>query len=493
MASWRTPMNLRWPSVWGMSKPWLSAEAQLQKLDAELELELDLAAATITGAEPILPARYPLASSAAAVLAAVGLAVARVWEQRGGSAQRISVDTRHAGALMRGFYDMALDGEVMPADPTHQLPLARIYRAADGRWLQLYGVMEPLDALTLGVLDATNDSASLTRAVARRPALEWEHALTAVGAPAAMLRSREEWQAHPQGRLLAAEPLVRLERVGDAPPRPRLPGATRPLSDLRVLDLTRVVAGPVCGRTLAEHGAEVLALTGKDLAWIRRAMIDTAVGKRSALVDLKRPDGLEQVRALVRQADVFCQGARPGRLHDCGLGLDDLVAERPGLIYVSIDGWGQRGPWRDRAGFEALAHAATGITAEHAGDGPPRPIPALPGDHLTGYLAALGVLTALSRQYETGGSWHVHVALARTVTWLQEHGSGLDPAAAIDLSVAATADLRVPLPGGFGTAFQLRPAPELSLTPPRWDRGAAMPGVDPAEFAQRDPVRALAG
>jgi hypothetical protein len=103
------------------------------------------------------------------------------------------------------------------------------------------------------------------------------------------------------------------------------------------------------------------------------------------------------------------------------------------------------------------------------------------------------VLTALSRQYETGGSWHVHVALARTVTWLQEHGSGLDPAAAIDLSVAATADLRVPLPGGFGTAFQLRPAPELSLTPPRWDRGAAMPGVDPAEFAQRDPVRALAG
>ena len=469
-----------------MSDPWLGAHEQLQRLNASLGLELDVDSATISGSEPILPARYPLASSAAAVIAAVGLAAARVWEQRGGNHQHVAVSTRHAGALMRGFYDMQLDGEVLPSDPTNQLALAGIYRAADGRWLQLYGVMDPLDTLTLDVLEATNDRGSLASAVARRPALEWEHALTSVGAPAAMVRGPAEWERHPQGRLLAAAPLVSIERVGDAPPPSRSPVGSRPLEGLRVLDLTRVIAGPVCARTLAEHGAEVLALTGRDLPWIRRAMIDTSVGKRSALVDIKTPAGLEAVHALVRDTDVFCQGARPGRLRSCGLGLEDLIAQRPGLIYVSIDGWGQTGPWRDRAGFEALAHAATGITAEHTLDHPPRPIAALPGDHLTGYLAALGVLTAIARQHETGGSWHVHVSLARTVSWLREHGSGLDPSAAIDLSVAATADLRVNLPGGFGTAFQLRPAPEMSHTPAGWARGASVPGADPAEFPPRD-------
>ncbi len=476
-----------------MSDPGASARQQLARLDAALGLDLDLGCATITGAEPMLAARYPLASSAAAVLAAVGLASARVWQQRGGTTQRVTVTTRHAAALMRGFYDMALDGEVMAPDPTDQLPLAGIYCAADGRWLQLYGVMDPLDTLTLDVLGATDDRAALAAAVARRPALEWEDALTAVGAPAAMVRDAGEWERHPQGRLLGAQPLVSIDRVGEAPAPPGSALGPRPLSGVRVLDLTRVIAGPVCGRTLAEHGAEVLALTGRDLPWIRRAMIDTSVGKRSALIDLKTPPGRERVRALVRDADVFCQGARPGRLRSCGLGLEELVAQRPGLIYVSIDGWGQTGPWRDRAGFEALAHAATGITAAHTADHPPRPIPALPGDHLTGYLAALGVLNAIARRCETGGSWHVHVSLARTVAWLREHGSGLDPADAVDLSVAATADLRVPLPGGFGTAFQLRPAPEMSLTPPGWARGAAVPGTDPAQFAPHDLSDALAG
>ena len=468
-----------------MADPWLGADQQLRRLNTSLGLDLDLDAAVISGSEPILPARYPLASSAAAVIAAVGLAAARVGELRGGDHQRVAVSTRHAGALMRGFYDMALDGGVLDPDPTNQLPLAGIYRAADGRWLQLYGVMAPLDTLTLDVLEATNDRDALAGAVARRPALEWEDALTSVGAPAAMVRSGAEWRRHPQGRLLAAQPLLSVERVGEAPPPSRSGLGRRPLSGLRVLDLTRVIAGPVCGRTLAEHGADVLALTGPDLAWIRRAMIDTSVGKRSAQVDIKTRPGLAAVRALVGETDVFCQGARPGRLRSCGLGWEDLIAQRPGLIYVSIDGWGQTGPWRDRAGFEALAHAATGITAEHTDDDPPRPLPALPGDHLTGYLAALGVLSAIARRHETGGSWHVHVSLARTVSWLSEHGGGLDPGAAIDLSVAATSDLRVNVPGDFGTACQLRPAPVMSHTPAGWVRGASAPGAHPAEFLPR--------
>jgi crotonobetainyl-CoA:carnitine CoA-transferase CaiB-like acyl-CoA transferase len=466
-----------------MSDPWLDAHQQLEHLNASLGLELDLDAATLSGPEPILPSRYPLASSAAAVIAAVGLAAARVWTLRGGPAQRVALGTRHAGALMRGFYDMQLDGEVLAPDPTGQLPLAGIYPAADGRWLQLYGVIEPLDRLTLAVLEAANDPEALARAVARRPALEWEQALAAAGAPGAMVRTRAQWQRHPQGQLLATQPVLSVEQVADAPAPAAWPRGPRPLSGLRVLDLTRVVAGPVCGRTLAEHGAEVLALAGRDLPWIRRAMIDTSAGKRSASVDIKTPAGLEAVRTLVRDADVFCQGARPGRLRSCGLGLEDLVSHRPGLIYVSVDGWGETGPWRDRAGFEALAHAATGVTAEHAETHPPRPLAALPGDHLTGYLAALGVLTALARRQRSGGSWHVHVSLARTVSWLQEHGSGLNPSDAIDLSVDATADLRVDLPGAFGTAFQLQPAPVMSDTPARWTGGASLPGTDPARFA----------
>jgi crotonobetainyl-CoA:carnitine CoA-transferase CaiB-like acyl-CoA transferase len=383
---------------------------------------------------------------------------------------------------MRGFYDMQIDGVTLEPNPTDRLPLARAYRAGDGRWIQLYGVIKPLDALILESLGAESDEASVAEAVSRSSAADSERRLTAVGAPAAVIRTRAEWAGHPQGRWLSTQPLLSVEPVGDAPRRPATPGR-RPLSGIRVLDLTRVVAGPVCGRTLGEHGADVLSLCGRSLPWIRRAMIDTAVGKRSAFLDLKSPADRGVLLQLVDAADVFCEGSRPGRLAAAGLGVAELTARRPGLIYVSIDGWGTGGPWRDHAGFEAVAQAATGWTSEHMVDGIPQPLSALAGDHLTGYLAALGVLSAISRQIECGGSWHVHVSLARTVEWLQAHGAGLDPAQAIDLSVGATADLRLSRPGGFGNVFQLAPAPAMSLTSPAWSGGAFAPGTHRPAFA----------
>jgi crotonobetainyl-CoA:carnitine CoA-transferase CaiB-like acyl-CoA transferase len=438
----------------------------------------------VTGAEPILAARYPLATRAAAVLGAIGLVASALWEQRGGAPQTVSVDLRHAGALMRGFYDMEIDGQVLDDAPTDRLALARAYECRDGRRLALYAVMAPASAAMLALLRAEDDVGSIAAAIRTRDADDWERRCAEAGLPATIVRSAEEWAAHPQGRELAQRPLVSITQVGEAPPVDAGDGI-QPLSGVRVLDLCRIVAGPVCGRTLGEHGGEVLSVIGSELDWIRRAMIDTAPGKRNAVLQLSQDALCRRLSELAAQADVFCQGSRPGRMAARGLGVADLCAIRPGLVYVSIDGWGASGPWASRPGFEALAHAATGWTHDHAVAGTPQPLTELAGDHLTGYLAALGALAALHRRHEIGGSWHVEVSLCRVVSWLRDGGAVRPAGAEEDLSVGATRDLRIPLDGGFGRVLQLRPAPGMSATSPRWRFGAYPPGTHEARFSMR--------
>lgn len=243
-----------------------------------------------------------------------------------------------------------------------------IYRCADGRWIHLHGALPHLRDGTLALLGCEDRAASIAAAVARWHSFDLEDALAAAGQCGAVLRSAAEWAAHPQGVALAHAPLVELRRLGDAPRRV-LAAAARPLAGLRVLDLTRILAGPTCARTLAEHGAEVLRLVAPRQHDVPSFVPDTSHGKRVAWLDLDAPGAGARLRSLVAGCDVFSQGYRGGALEARGFGAAELARLRPGIVCLSINAYGHEGPWATRRGWEQLAQACTGVALEHSHPG----------------------------------------------------------------------------------------------------------------------------
>lgn len=280
---------------------------------------------------------------------------------------------------------------------------------------------------------------------------------------------------------MAAQPLFTIERIGDAPPLalPPLREDQRPLSGVRVLDLTRVLAGPVGGRSLAAYGADVMLVNSPQLPNIS-AIADTSRGKLSAHVDLQTEEGRAALQRLVADAHVFVQGYRPGGLAARGFGPEELARQRPGIVCVSLSAYGTQGPWANRRGFDSLVQTAMGFNhaeGEAAGDGKPKPLPMQILDEATGYLIAFGAAAAMWRQQQEGGSWHVRVSLAQTGQWLRGLGrvpGGLSiPKPSFDAYVE-TSD------SGFGRLAALRHSAELSRTPAAWTRPSMPPGSHPA-------------
>jgi crotonobetainyl-CoA:carnitine CoA-transferase CaiB-like acyl-CoA transferase len=237
---------------------------------------------------------------------------------------------------------------------------------------------------------------------------------------------------------------------------------------VRVLDLTRILAGPTHARTLAEHGADVLYIASPWLPNPDAFVMDTNHGKLSAYLDLDEPDDTARLRELVSQSDIFAQGYRAGALGRRGFGPDQLAALRPGLIYVSINCYGQSGPWEARPGWEQLAQTVTGIAAVQGSPDRPRRMPVPACDYTTGYLAALGTLVALGRRAREGGSYHVRASLCRSGMWFVRLGATCDPAQAS--GTGDPTELCVETETPFGRLRHLKPALELSETPPFWAR-----------------------
>ena len=202
----------------------------------------------------------------------------------------------------------------------------------------------------LDVLECESTPASVSAAVGRWNADALETAIADARACGGKIPTREEWMAHPQGAYLATRPVVEITKVADGEPEP-LPPGDRPLSGVRVLDLTRILAGPTAGRTLAEHGADVLMVAAPHLPQVPEFVRDLSHGKRSCFLDLGRAEEAERLAALTREADVFVNGYRPGRLGERGFGLEELVRLRPGLIVVSINCFGSGGPFAAKGGW----------------------------------------------------------------------------------------------------------------------------------------------
>jgi CoA-transferase family III len=332
----------------------------------------------------------------------------------------------------------------------------------------------------LKLLGCEHDRGAVQRTLDGWKAEALEDAAAAAGLVVTACRSFDEWDAHPQGRAVAKLPLFSIEQIGDAPAKP-LPAAERPLAGIKVLDLTRIIAGPVCGRTLAAHGADVLLITAPHLPSMRPLVIDTGRGKLSTSIDLRDQNGRDTLAALVRDADVFVQGYRPGAVAAFGFGPEDVARLRPGIVYVSLCAYGNAGPWADRRGFDSLVQTASGFNAAEAeafGQGKPRELPAQELDHATGYLLAFAAMTALKRRAERGGSWHVRCSLAQTGYWLRSLGR-IDGTACRDPRSADVRDLLEELPSGFGRLTTVRHAATMSETPPHWARQSVPLGTHP--------------
>src|SRR5688500_888944 len=313
----------------------------------------------ITGPDdPILPTPFRLAETATATLGAVGLAVSDLWKLRTGRAQEVSIETRRATASLRSGTYLKMEGE--PVDFGRNKVMGT-YPAKNGRWIYLHCNFPNHRAAALKVLGVPEDADAVRKAVSQWDALELEEAIIAAKGAGGMVRTMEEWAQHPQGKAVASLPLMEIIRIGDSPAE-ALPEGDRPLSGIRVLDLTRVIAGPTGARTLAEHGATVLKITGKHLPSLGRQEYDTGHGKLSAHLDLREEKDREILRGLVKEADVFSQGYRPGALGSRGFSPEALAELRPGIVVVSLCAFSHAGPWASRRGFDTVIQNVSGIT-----------------------------------------------------------------------------------------------------------------------------------
>ncbi|MBV9734811.1 MAG: CoA transferase [Acidisphaera sp.] len=441
--------------------------------------EAALAGLALTGAEPALPSSFAVGTAAQASIAAAGLAAAALHRLRTGTAQRVAVDMRHAATEFRSERHLRVDGA---PPPDHHDGIAGLYPTSDG-WVRLHTNFPHHRDGVLRLLGCAPVRVAVAAALRSRPAEAFEEEAARAGLCVAALRGFDAWDAHPQGRAIAARPLL-IERIGAAPPE-KLPPAERPLAGVRVLDLTRVIAGPVCGRTLAAHGAEVLLITAPHLPAVPPLVIDTGRGKRSAQLDLRRAADADALRALARRADVFVQGYRPGAIAAHGFGPAELAALRPGIVHVSLSAYGEVGPWRGRRGFDSLVQTASGFNdaeARAAGQAAPRPLPAQALDHASGQLMAFGAMAALHRRAVEGGSWRVAVSLAATGRWLRGLGRLAHGFHRADPGQADVADLLETGESGFGRLTGVRHAAQLSGTPAYWARPAVPLGTHRAEW-----------
>lgn len=425
-----------------------------------------------TGEDPIYPSCIRAADAAAGALGATSAMAQEIGVDRGLPRQSVTVSTRAAAASLLGFLHMRVDGSaVLP--PSMANPTIGIYRAGCGRYIHLHGGFPHLRDGILRLLDCENDAVSVADAVSKWDAVALEDALSYMNLCGAAVRTRAEWADHEQGQHLASAPLVDLVRVGDAPPEELPAAAHRPLERLRVLDMTRVLAGPTSGRTLASHGADVLRLGAAHLPTIEPFVMDTSHGKRFATLDFGIREDTETLKDLATKANIFVQGYRPGALERHGFGPQQLAEMRPGIIYVSINCYGHEGPMSSRAGWEQLAQSTSGMARLHsdesvgASEGPTL-FPAAATDYTTGYLAAFGALAALRRQQTEGGSWHVRVSLARTAMWTMDLGP-VDHRKAKQITDEDLSEMMDTRDTPFGIMKFLRPADTLSDTPAFWD------------------------
>jgi len=412
-----------WPGL--LAQAWAALDPDAVPPEAT-GLPAGLEVLWVSGSPGQLPSRLPVEDTALACTGAALLAAAALSAQQGGIAgsrgsPTARLDRGHVAAAFRSEAHLRISGE--PAGPGFA-PLSRFWRTADG-WVRTHGNYPWHRAALLRALGCADDPESVAAALAGLGARQAEEAVVAAGGVAAAVRREPDWRGEPPGRAVAGTRLVEGTSAPGAPPRVRMAG-TQPASGVRVLDLTRVIAGPVATRYLGALGADVLRLDPPGRPELTLHAYDGLLAKRSSLLDFGTADGLGQLHELLSGADVLVHGYRPHALARFGLTPQALAGSHPGLVVVSLSAWGSRGPWGDRRGFDSIVQAASGIAMAESGDGErPGALPCQLLDHGTGYLCAAAALRGLARQSVHGGTVFRELSLARTAHWLLG-GAGAD-------------------------------------------------------------------
>ncbi|MCD0448459.1 CoA transferase [Actinocorallia sp. API 0066] len=420
------------------------------------------------GSTGLLPSVYEVDTVAAASVGAATAAAALLWELRGGPPAAATVDSGHAQLAFLSERVFKIAGRPLRL----WAELSGDYRTRDG-WVRLHCNFPAHRDAVLRALDCLPEPESVSAACAGRAALDVEEAVLGAGGAAAALRDGTEWAAFPHG------PLLTLERRGDAPVvRPT--AAESPLEGVRVLDLTRVIAGPVATRMLAAYGADVLHVGSPEVPEMPGLFLDMSFGKRACRLDLKTAGGRADLRELVAGADVLVQGYRPGALAALGFGPEALAELNPSLVTVDVQAYEPGTPWAGRRGFDSLVQFATGIAAESAraaGSDTPSALPAQALDHATGYLAALTAIGGLVHRAATGGGWHGAVSLAGTARWLDGLGR-------TDLTAAGTPpdDVLAAMDSPHGVLTFVLPPGAIGDFRPQWATPPPVPAEDPPKW-----------
>lgn len=459
------------------------ADNSLAILVGQLGLDLTDGGGTvsITGGDPLVNSPHKLAEASAVALAAQGLCVAALWKLRTGRGQNVSVDAR---AALHGLHTLTFMKQQGHSIDLHVVKeaITDFHRCGDGRWIFTTCSYPHLRDGVLDVLRCQNTKDAINNACSKWSAQDLEDALAERGLAAAMVRSELEWKGHPQGRILAGVPAVQITKLADTAPLPLSP-APRPLSDIRVLDMTHVIAGPLLARTLAEQGADVLHVSQSNHDDPQAMVMEVGHGKRNAFIDLDINEDVARLKSLIESCDIFVNSWRPGALEHHGYSPSELARLRPGIIYVQESAYGLDGPWSTRAGFDQQGQSASGIAAKEGGLDGPRLVPVYYlNDYVTGYLGAAGALAALYLRTKYGGSYHVSVALARTSMWVQSlgylntAGFNLGPISSLAPPFLTSTD------SAFGTIEHMEPITQFSETKAYWDKGPAPLGAHKAEW-----------
>jgi hypothetical protein len=425
-----------------------------------------------SGPTDVFASPFAVTESAATAVGAATSAAADLLATRGGPRQRVSIDRAHAAAAFSAERLLRVDGSTGDMWAT----LSGRYAARHGRFVQLHCNFPHHAAGVAERLGVPEERAAFEAAIAEWDAEELETALIEAGMVGAMYRTTEEWDAHPHALATRGLPVLELAQLDGAGGRELAP-SERPLEGVRVLDCSRVLAGPVAGMTLASHGADVLRV-GADHLPFTGAVTSTGFGKRNTNIDLRSGAGRDTFTRLLAEADVLIDAFRPGALASHGFSPEDVARIRPGIVVVQICAFDWSGPWGGRRGFDSIIQTTTGIAMTAAGgDGRPVHLPVQALDHATGFLGAFAAMRGLGRRQNEGGSWLARLSLLRTRNWLVDIG-GSDRA-------EAPADFEAYLhevDSAFGRLTAVRAVGGLEASPPRWDRTPSEIGSAPAEW-----------
>ncbi len=429
----------------------------------------------LTGSDPVFPSSFAVGTAAQVSMASAAGMAALFGTLRELPKQTVSVDMLEAAIECTGHF--TLDGKATQMFAE----LSGLYLCSDG-WLSIHANFEHHRDAALTVLGLPTGP-DTSRSDVEKQALNWnrqslEDAILDNSGACAAVRTFTEWDALPQAQAVAKLPLVEITKIGDAKPKAlkSLSKEQQPLTDVRVMDLTRILAGPVCGRTLAAYGADVMLVNAPELPNID-SIIETSRGKLSTHLNLHHAEDKEKLHQLIYDAHVFVQGYRPGSLAALGLTPEALAEKYPGIVYTSLSAYGRTGPWRNRRGFDSLMQSASGLNMAEAyakATSKPTALPMQILDYASGFLMAFGSQVALHKQLTEGGSWHVEVSLARTGHWLRSLAQNKDM---LSCSQPDPQQYLQKYESTYGELLALPHPPRFSRTPVSWRRPSVPPGT----------------